>query len=138
MIGAFNSKELQYKVKGKHPSSDAPTIELKSDKREPRVRGRSRSKSKSGRKMVKCYYYHEGHIKRNYTKKRKDFLDRNNTNGGASICEFRYDSSDALIVTKKSESEVWIMDSGCSYHMTPNKLVLELSENKWRQSTARK
>ena len=25
------------------------------------------------------------------------------------------------MVLEKAENEVWIMDSGCSYHMTPNK-----------------
>ena len=36
-----------------------------------------------------------------------------------SVCvEFGYDSANALVVSEKAESDVWVMDSGCSYHMT--------------------
>lgn len=31
-----------------------------------------------------------------------------------------YDNSDVLIVTDQPCSDEWILDSGCTFHMTPN------------------
>jgi len=62
-------------------------------------------RSRSGKKSIKCYYCHEeGHIKKNYYK--EDLQDRCNSDGGVSICEFGYDSADALVVSEKTENEV--------------------------------
>jgi len=73
VIGALNSKELQNKVEGKHSPEDALTAKLRTDKRDPRGRGRSRSTLRTGKKIIKCYYCHEEcHIKKNFPKKKND------------------------------------------------------------------
>jgi len=67
----------------------------------------------------------KGHFKRNYPKRKKDFKEKNVSDGGASDCEFGYDNSNALTLCENSVKEMWIMDSGCSFHMTPNRHWLE-------------
>ena len=37
------------------------------------------------------------------------------------MCDFGYDSSDALTVSQNSVKNMWILDSSCSFHMTPNR-----------------
>ena len=44
----------------------------------------------------------KGHFKRNYPKRKKDFKEKNVSDGGASICEFGYDIFDALAVCENS------------------------------------
>jgi len=106
VIGVLNSKELQNKVKGKSSPRDALTAKFRIDKRDPMGRGRSRSRSRIRKKTIKCYYFHEeSHIKKNCPKKKKDLQERSNSDGGVggvSICEFKYDSADALVVSKKA------------------------------------
>lgn len=58
------------------------------------------------------------------------FPDRLNNHGGkdngnASIVQEEYDSSDVQVVLSIDFSKEWIMDSGCTWHITPNKDVFE-------------
>ena len=39
----------------------------------------------------------------------------------ATVLEDGYESDDVLVVATHSSNKQWIMDSGCSFHMTPNK-----------------
>ena len=36
-----------------------------------------------------------------------------------------YESSEALMVSSKSSDHEWILDSSCSFHMTPNRMYFE-------------
>ena len=120
VIGALNSKELQQKVEGKNIAGDVLSVKSRPDRRDPRQRRRYRSRSKNSRKIIKCYHCHEKeHIKKNCPKKKKKFLERNNSEISSSICEFDYDSVDALVMFEKADKEVWILDLGCSFHMSP-------------------
>ena len=86
-------------------------------------KGRSRSKSKS--KKVKCYFCKkEGHMKKN-CEKRKAWL--RNQNSSADTASVASDSGqDVLTVTTDSDSHGdWILDSGCSYHMSPNRSLFD-------------
>ena len=101
VIGALNSKDLRFKLDEKSSTGDVLVARYRNSKRDPKVKGKSRSKSRNGRNPVKCYYCHEdGHIKRNCPKRKKDLQDKNISNGGALVCEFRYDSSEACCVTQ--------------------------------------
>ena len=104
VIGALNSKDLRSKVEGKSSTRDVLTVRSKSFKKDPRGRGKSRLRSRVGKNPIKCYYhYHdEGHIKRHGPKKKKDFLDKENVDGGVNVCEIGYDSVDALLVLEKN------------------------------------
>ena len=46
-------------------------------------------------------------------------------NGNAAIVQDDFDSSDVLVVSSSNSSKEWIMDSGCTWHMTPNKDLFE-------------
>ena len=59
VIEVLNSKELQQKVEGKNTVGDVLAVRSRPDRRDPIGRGRSRSRSKNGRKIIKCYHYHE-------------------------------------------------------------------------------
>ena len=119
VIRALNSKELQQKVEGKNTAGDVLALRFRSVKRDPRSRGRSRSKSRIGKKVIKCFHCHEeGHIKK-HCPKRKEFQDKVSPEISNSICEFDYDSADALVVSSNENKDVWVLDSGCSFHVTP-------------------
>jgi len=65
--------------------------------------------------------HEEGHIKKHCPKRKKDFQEKSNSEISSSICEFDYDSADTLVVSRKENREVWVLDSGCSFHMTPHR-----------------
>lgn len=40
-----------------------------------------------------------------------------------------YDSADVLVASSSNSGEEWILDSGCSFHMSPNReLFVTLTE----------
>ena len=59
-------------------------------------------------------------ILREVVQREKDFKEKSDSDGRALVCEFGYDSFDALTMCDNSVKEMLIMDSGCSFHMTPN------------------
>ena len=91
---ALSSKELQHKVEGKNSIHDALTVGTRLEIRDPKFKGRSRSKSRNGRKMIRCYHCHdEGH--KNCPKRKSELLEKN-PGISSSVCEVDYDSADAL------------------------------------------
>jgi len=75
VIGALNSKDLQQKVEMKKAAGDALRSRYRSEKKDSKVKGKSRSKSRNGKKTFICFCCHEeGHIKRNYPKKKGRFF----------------------------------------------------------------
>ena len=46
-------------------------------------------------------------------------------NGNTAIVQDDFDSSDVLVVSSSNSSKEWILDSGCTWHMTPNKDLFE-------------
>ena len=89
-------------------------------------RDRPKSRSKSRSRSVVCWHCKEpGHIRKNCDKlqrKKNTPQDRNEEAGKAIVAEVGGDV-DVLLVTEKSIKlkDEWIMDTGCSYHMCPNK-----------------
>ena len=121
VIGALNSKEPQQKVEVKNSIGDALTARSRLEKRDQRTRGRSRSKSKNGRRPIRSFLYHEGHIKRNCPKKKREFQNKRNAKISSSICEFEYDSADVHVVSNTEDKKAWVLDSDCSFNITPHR-----------------
>ncbi|KAK0599638.1 hypothetical protein LWI29_007194 [Acer saccharum] len=73
VISALNSKDFQRKCEMKEQSGESLIVRGRTDKRDQKSRGKSRSKSRGGhKKSIKCYYCHEeGHIRKFCTKRKK-------------------------------------------------------------------
>ncbi|KAK3003807.1 hypothetical protein RJ639_018965 [Escallonia herrerae] len=87
------------------------------------ARGRStdHAGSQSKTRKLKYYYCHrEGHY-------RKDCLERkgkkkdNSKTADAGVVEDNFDGADVHSITISSSDEEWILDTGCSYHICPNR-----------------
>lgn len=59
-----------------------------------------------------------GHFKRNCLEKKKKHLEYNNNHEIANIL-CGYDSVEVLLLIEKVSKNEWIMDSSCTFHMTP-------------------
>ncbi|CAA0827423.1 Probable prolyl 4-hydroxylase 11 [Striga hermonthica] len=85
-------------------------------------RSKSRDKSK-GRKIVTCYKCKEqGHFKRDCPKWKKQTADMSSMSTNVVQNE-ESDCSDGdmLSISTAQYDDAWILDSGCSYHITPNR-----------------
>lgn len=126
IISAIRTKELEI-LSLKKETSEGMFVKGKNKNKEGKNQADDKSKSK-----VRCNYCHkEGHIKRDcYSLKRKNQYQRSKKNKQpeASVGENSITYSDALATSDKkddqseaSEKHDWVIDSGCSFHMTPNK-----------------
>ena len=70
----------------------------------------------------------EGHTRKVCPKRQKNGASNNRKKdlGNATIVQDDgYESAEALIVSEKNLETKWLMDSGCSWHMTPNRSWFE-------------
>lgn len=83
----------------------------------------SRSKSRGKRRCYICNS--DKHLKRECPEKRKKKGEHSFLKGQGNVSQEEscdgYDSAEVLVVSKNSSMNGWILDSGCSYHMTPHK-----------------
>ena len=94
------------------------------------ARGKSRSKSKNPWnkwwKNVKCFSCQEiGHTKRFFPKRNKKNKEHDEAKSEVVVIEDGYDSADVLIVTTSESDRKWVLEFGCSFHMSPNKTSLK-------------
>ncbi|KAK3026189.1 hypothetical protein RJ639_042141 [Escallonia herrerae] len=91
----------------------------RTDNAESKNKERSRSQSKA--RKLKCYHCHkEGH----YIKDCPDCKGKKKDNyktADAGVIEDNSDDADVLSVTISSSEGGWILGTGCSYHMCPNR-----------------
>ncbi|KAK2967999.1 hypothetical protein RJ640_009208 [Escallonia rubra] len=84
-----------------------------------RNKGRSRSHSKT--RKLKCYHYHkEWHYIKDCPERKWKKKDNSKT-ADAGVAEDNSDGADVLSITISSSDGGWILDTGCSYHMCPNR-----------------
>lgn len=89
-------------------------------------KGKIQQKSYGGdASAIRCYHCKkEGHTIKVCPERLKNYGERKD-NGNATIIHDGYESSDFLIVSRSNSSKEWIMDSRCTWHITPNKYFFE-------------
>nr|GEU35870.1 hypothetical protein [Tanacetum cinerariifolium] len=129
--GHTKSKGNQRKAKAKGDDGEGLYVRGRTDRRNSRQsRGKSRSKYRGGR--LKCYIFQsEDHLKRNCPKnnckKSTGYVkkDEQPSSSGST-----YGDSEVMMVMRAQAHALldWIMNLGCSYHMTPM-YIPELKRN---------
>ncbi|KAK3023754.1 hypothetical protein RJ639_044463 [Escallonia herrerae] len=111
-------------LKGKQGLLDTMSADEKEEMLERAIvpcRSTDHAGSQSKAKKLKCYYYHkEGHYRKDCPERKGKKKDNSKT-ADAGVVEDNSDGADVLSVTISSSNGVWIFDTGCSYHMCPNR-----------------
>nr|GEW06645.1 retrotransposon protein, putative, Ty1-copia subclass [Tanacetum cinerariifolium] len=120
VMATLNSKKIKEMSKAKGDDGKGLYVRGRNDHRDSRQsRGKSRSKSRGGR--LKCYICQsEDHLKRNCSKNnRKKSTSYVKKDDQPSSSGLIYDDSEVMMLMSVEALLDLIMDSGCSYHMTP-------------------
>ncbi|KAI3727129.1 hypothetical protein L1987_66938 [Smallanthus sonchifolius] len=127
VLATMNSKELKKRGDQREEMSEGLFVRGRPEQRNYKSKEKSRSKSKFKRKCFVCSS--EKHLKRDCQEWKKQ---RNEMSNGSNYANNYtpndensdgYESADVLVVTKDEGKGEWVMDSGCSFHMTPIKEV---------------
>lgn len=123
VLNALRSRELEMR-KMKSKESEALIAWGRTEKK-TNNRSNSRGRSKSqGKQTKRCFHCHkEGHIRRNcyeLKNKRKNEHKKEEEPHNVNVTE-GYESAEVLTIAEIEITSDWILDSGCSFHMTPNK-----------------
>ena len=117
LLGALRSRDLEIKIKKKTNSESLQVRgrQLRRDQSKNRWNSRLKSKGKQS-----CWHCHkEGPLRRNCPERKK------NQEGFSSIELANFfngiDSIETLTISMAQSNDEWIMDSGCTFHMTPRK-----------------
>ncbi|GJR52238.1 retrotransposon protein, putative, ty1-copia subclass [Tanacetum coccineum] len=122
VMATLNSKEIKERSKAKGDDGEGLYVRGRTDRLgSVSLWGKSRSKSRGGR--LKCYICQsEDHLKRNCPKNnRKKSTGYVKKDDQPSSSGSTYDDSEVMMVMSTQAQALLdlIMDSGCSYHMTP-------------------
>ena len=98
---------------------------------------RSKSRSKSRHRNLECRYYHKmGHIKvdcfklKNKLKQKGKLVEKTTESAEASVATDENVGNIFFATDNRTRSKnEWILDSGCSYHMCPNRDLFSTYES---------
>ncbi|KAH9722896.1 Integrase catalytic domain-containing protein [Citrus sinensis] len=113
---ALNTKELQGKQDHLGVEfGQGLTAKAKSDGKK-----KKQGKYKEKPKDLKCFLCHkEGHFKKDCPEKK---FKKKGQDGGAAVAEEEgYESAGVCIATDSKDKGKWVLDSGCTFHMSPYK-----------------
>ncbi|KAH9803501.1 hypothetical protein KPL71_001790 [Citrus sinensis] len=120
---ALGTKKLKDKQeKADSESGEGLMARGRPEKREGKWKKQGRSKSKH--KQLKCLHCHkEGHFKRDCPERKSKIKDSKDKVGNAAIAtdESNYETAEVLIASKEKIQGEWVLDSGCTFHMCPNR-----------------
>ncbi|KAH9804147.1 hypothetical protein KPL71_002018 [Citrus sinensis] len=132
---ALESKELKKRADGKDQGlGEGLMAKSKPEKKKNHDKKSNNQKDKADKKKKKrkCYFCQkEGHyIKDCFEKKKLEKIQKDSSGKAAIASEDEGDSegADVLIAAEKQPTEEWILDSGCSFHMSPNKQLFKTFE----------
>ncbi|KAL0537750.1 hypothetical protein IC582_026735 [Cucumis melo] len=130
VLDALKTRNLEIKKERK----DGELLMARGRSEKKSWKGKERSfRSKSKGKSRKCFLCHkEGHFKKNcpLNKSREASTSEANVTGGYNSAEITdgydsaetgYESAEVLMVSHRDIQDAWIMDSGCTFHMTPHR-----------------
>ena len=115
------------KLKDKQEKADSESGEGLMARGRPEKRegkGKKQGRSKSKQKQLKCFHCHkEGHFKRDFPERKSKIKDPKDKVGNAAIAtdESSYETAEVLIASKEKIQGEWVLDSGCTFHMCPNR-----------------
>ncbi|KAD4178102.1 hypothetical protein E3N88_26693 [Mikania micrantha] len=124
VLSALNSRELKKRSDLKDEGGEGLFVRGRADQRDQRGsknRGATRSRSRYRRRCYVCQS--EKHLKRDCPelKKRKNDFNGNKQSSNYTQSDDQsdgYDSCEVLMATDAISGEGWVLDSGCSFHMT--------------------
>ncbi|KAL4031342.1 hypothetical protein IC575_009619 [Cucumis melo] len=130
VLDALKTRNLEIKKERK----DGELLMARGRSEKKSWKGKERSfRSKSKGKSRKCFLCHkEGHFKKNcpLNKSREASTSEANVTDeynsaeitdGYDSAETGYESAEVLMVSHRDIQDAWIMDSGCTFHMTPHR-----------------
>ena len=87
-------------------------------------KGKKQGRSKSKQKHLKCFHYHkEGHFKKDFHERKSKQKEPKDKSRNAAIAtkETSFETIEVLIATKEKPQGQWVLDSGCTFHMSANR-----------------
>ncbi|KAH9763605.1 hypothetical protein KPL70_001228 [Citrus sinensis] len=132
---SLSFKEIQ-KNKG-HEDSNGEGLFARTDKKNKKNKNKSQAKkddasAKEKMKKRKCFYCKkQGHYIRDCTEKKKD--EKKRTGDAAVASDESYDdgyySADLLVASNSNIKGQWVLDSGCLFHLCPDKSLFHTYES---------
>ncbi|KAL0534607.1 hypothetical protein IC582_028898 [Cucumis melo] len=126
VLDALKTRNLE--MKKEHKAGELLMARGRSEKKSWKGKERS-SRSKSKGKSRKCFLCHKGYFKKNCPLNKSREVSTSEANvtdgykrllmGTYDSSETGYESAEVLMVSYRDIQDAWIMDSGCTFHMTP-------------------
>ena len=106
----------------------AEGLNVKGRLEKKKFKSRSKSRSKSKGKIKCCHCHKECHIRRLCPYRQKGNQEKKKDQAKMAVASDGYESANILMVSSVNSEKEWILDSGCAFHMTPNKAWLKIQE----------